>query len=111
MVNSELSETKRLEHLDKKEMGKETVITAKDLPSDVVEAIKNGQKIEAIKRLRVATGIGLANAKVLVDAGARLHGIQNHHPAMMHDASGSNSLLTLFLMLLVAFGAYQYFLA
>ena len=91
-------------------MGKETVITADDLPPEVVAAIKGGHKIEAIKLLRGATGLGLANAKVLVDAGARLHGIQSRHPAMIDNSSSSNGLLKLVLLLLLAFGAYQYFL-
>jgi len=91
-------------------MGTETVITANDLPSDVVAAIKSGQKIEAIKLLRLATGLGLANAKVLVDAGARLHGVQSHHPAMVDPSSSSASLLKLVLLLLLVFTVYQYFL-
>jgi hypothetical protein len=91
-------------------MGKETVITANDLPPDVVEAIKGGHKIEAIKLLRMATGLGLANAKVLVDAGARLHGVQSRHPAMVDASSSSNGLLKMALLLALAFGAYQYFL-
>jgi hypothetical protein len=90
-------------------MGTETVITANDLPSDVVDAIKNGQKIEAIKLLRLATGLGLANAKVLVDAGARLHGVQSRHPAMVDSGSGSNSSLKLVLLLLLVFAVYRYF--
>lgn len=90
-------------------MGNETVITANDLPPDVVAAIKSGQKIEAIKLLRIATGLGLANAKVLVDAGARLHGIKSHHPAMVDSNSGSNGLLIFGLMLFGALAAYQHF--
>jgi len=38
------------------------------LPPDVVEALKLGKPIEAIKRLRKSTGVGLAEAKALVDA-------------------------------------------
>jgi len=38
------------------------------LPPDVVEALKLGKPIEAIKRLRKSTGMGLAEAKALVDA-------------------------------------------
>lgn len=37
------------------------------LPPDVVEAWRSGNKIEAIKRLRQATGVGLAEAKSAVD--------------------------------------------
>ena len=40
----------------------------RNLPSDVVEALRRGNKIEAIKRLREATGLGLAEAKSVVDA-------------------------------------------
>ena len=38
-----------------------------DLPADVIEALTQGNKIEAIKRLRVARGIGLKEAKDAVD--------------------------------------------
>ena len=91
-------------------MSTETVVTANELPPEVVAAIKNGHKIEAIKLLRIETGLGLANAKVLVDAGARLHGVQSRHSAMMQESNGSNALLSLFLLLLIVFGACQYFL-
>ena len=98
------------EQLDKRLMGTENVITANDLPPDVVDAIKNGQKIEAIKLLRTETGLGLANAKVLVDAAARLHGVQVRHPAMVYDSGASFGLFKLVLLLLLVFGVYQYFL-
>ncbi len=91
-------------------MSKEIVITAKDLPDDVVSAIKSGQKIEAIKLLRVATGLGLANAKVLVDAGARLHGIQQQHVSMTDPRDTTADLLKLVLMLMLSFSAWYYFL-
>ena len=91
-------------------MSKETVVTVNELPPKVVAAIKSGQKIEAIKLLRIETGLGLANAKVLVDAGVRLHGVPSRHSAMMQESGGNNALLSLFLLLLIAFGAYQYFL-
>src|SRR5437867_4473328 len=38
------------------------------LPPDVVDALRKGNKIEAIKRLREATKIGLAEAKGVIDA-------------------------------------------
>lgn len=38
------------------------------LPPDVLEALGKGDKIEAIKRLRDATGLGLKEAKYAVDA-------------------------------------------
>ena len=38
------------------------------LPAAVVEALQQGNKIEAIKRLRATTGLGLKEAKDAVDA-------------------------------------------
>ena len=38
------------------------------LPPEAVDALRAGNKIEAIKRVREATGVGLAEAKALVEA-------------------------------------------
>jgi hypothetical protein len=38
------------------------------LPPEVIEALKLGKPIEAIKRLRKSTGLGLAEAKSVIDA-------------------------------------------
>ena len=38
------------------------------LPPDVVEALRHGNKIEAIKRLLEAARVGLAEAKAMVEA-------------------------------------------
>jgi ribosomal protein L7/L12 len=38
------------------------------LPANVIEALQQGQTIEAIKRLREATGLGLKEAKEAIDA-------------------------------------------
>ena len=40
----------------------------KDLPEPVIEALKNGQKILAIKRYRQATGAGLKEAKDFIES-------------------------------------------
>ncbi|MGZ5038849.1 MAG: ribosomal protein L7/L12 [Usitatibacter sp.] len=42
-------------------------ISSGPLPPDVVDALRRGNKIEAIKLLRQATGLGLAEAKARVD--------------------------------------------
>jgi ribosomal protein L7/L12 len=39
----------------------------KDLPGDVVDAVQRGEKIEAIKRYRAATGVGLKEAKDFIE--------------------------------------------
>ena len=38
------------------------------LPDDVLDALRGGHRIEAIKRLREATGLGLKEAKDLIEA-------------------------------------------
>ena len=38
-----------------------------NVPGDVVEALRRGAKIEAIKRYRTATGVGLKEAKDFVE--------------------------------------------
>ena len=38
------------------------------LPPEVAEALRQGNKVEAIKRLRAQTGLGLKEAKDVVDA-------------------------------------------
>lgn len=55
-------------------MQKELVLSDNQLPTEVVRAIEDGRKVEAIKKLREATGLGLANAKVLVDRVYRTRG-------------------------------------
>ena len=44
-----------------------------NLPPDVVEALRKGHKVEAIKRLRETNKIGLAEAKALIDALEKAH--------------------------------------
>ena len=41
------------------------------LPPDVLKALESGRTIDAIKRLRKATGLGLAEAKAMIDAHTR----------------------------------------
>ena len=52
------------------------------LPENVVEALRQGQTIEAIKLLRLATGLGLKEAKDAVDA--HLQGLPVLIPAASH---------------------------
>ena len=46
-----------------------------DIDADLWELLKSGQKIEAIKRYRAQTGVGLAEAKAAVEAIGRKHGL------------------------------------
>lgn len=90
-------------------MKSETVVTIDDLPSDVIDAVKRGRKIEAIKMLRLATGLGLANAKVLVDAAARRHGIPPVQPALVSGDQAAGRLSGILLLILLGIGAWFYF--
>jgi hypothetical protein len=87
------------------------VITEDDLPPQVTRAIELGRKIEAIKLLQEATGLGLANAKVLVDKAARRQGAKTSHPGFVEEQSNVTSLLKILLLAAAAFALYRYFFA
>ena len=72
-------------------------------------AITQGRKIEAIKLLREATGLGLANAKVLVDRAARRHEQINPKMPKMTQESNNARLLGVVLFLLITYGLYRFF--
>ena len=53
-------------------------------PPAVLEALKKGNKLEAIKLVREAGKTGLAEAKVAIEAveGRPLRTVQHHHPTV-----------------------------
>ncbi len=89
-------------------MKSEVVLTEQELPSDVIAAIEQGRKIEAIKILREHTGIGLANAKVLVDRAANRLGVQRPIPAMGDHDNGVGRLMKSLLLVSVLAGLYYF---
>lgn len=90
-------------------MQEELVLNDNQLPTDVVRAIEDGRKIEAIKILREATGLGLANAKVLVDRVARTHGPKREYIDYKDESNGAGKLLASLVLILALAGAYYYF--
>jgi hypothetical protein len=92
-------------------MEKKAVITENELPPGVLRAIEQGKKIEAIKLLREATGLGLANAKVLVDKAARQHGPKDGTPRLVNEETSLGTLLKTLLLVVIAFTVYRYFMA
>jgi hypothetical protein len=88
---------------------KTNVITENDLPPDVIRAIEQGRKIEAIKLLREATGLGLANAKVLVDKAGRVHAPRNPQPKIVDEQPNIGRLLKTLLFVALAFAFYRYY--
>lgn len=91
-------------------MKSEVVITDNELPEDVLEAIKQGRKVVAIKMLREATGLGMANAKVLVDRASARVAPRPPRQILMKDYKPSKlRLLGMVLLLAGAFAAYRLF--
>ena len=90
-------------------MENEVVITEKQLPSAVIQAIEQGRKIEAIKILREETGLGLANAKVLVDRAYRTHGPQKAAPGAISEESGVAKLAKSGFLVLILIGFYYFY--
>ncbi|WP_439887758.1 hypothetical protein ACSX1C_00435 [Pseudomonas sp. MBLB4123] len=58
-----------------------------ELPPEVLEALRRGRKIEAIKRLREARGLDLREAKQEVEAFLQVHPelfVTSHSPRHRH---------------------------
>jgi hypothetical protein len=92
-------------------MKAEVIVSDAGLPAEALEAIKQGRKIEAIKILRERTGIGLANAKVLVERAARQFAEQNPRPVLTDSGSGMPRLLMSLLLTLLIFAVYRHLTA
>jgi hypothetical protein len=90
-------------------MKSEVIVTDGELPQDVLRAIQDGRKFEAIKLLREATGLGLANAKVLVDRAARHQPAKAAHAALGESDRGFPRLLKSLLVAILLFAVYRYF--
>lgn len=90
-------------------MKSELVITEHQLPGEVIAAIEQGQKIEAIKLLREATGLGLANAKVLVDRAWRTHGPKKAIPSFADHPDGISGLVKSLGMMLILVAAWYFY--
>ena len=90
-------------------MKTKAIITDDDLPPVVIRAIEQGRKIEAIKLLRESTGLGLANAKVLVDKAARHHAPKKVVPPIVEERSSVGRLLMALLLVVLAFVFYRYY--
>lgn len=90
-------------------MKSEIIITENELPPEVIEAIKQGRKVVAIQMLRDATGLGMANAKVLVDRAAARIAPRPPRQTLMRDYHPTNMrLLGMVLVLAAAFAAWRY---
>ncbi len=76
---------------------------------DVIAAVDNGRKIEAIKLLREETGLGLADAKHAIDALARERRNDSAVGANMTEEGGAGGMIKLIVVIAIILGAYYYF--
>jgi ribosomal protein L7/L12 len=85
--------------------------TATSLPALVLKAAASGRKIEAIKLLRVERGIGLKEAKEIID-GIDSHSAEQAGPALARsrngEVSGIGRLLGVCLLLGCVIAAYYF---
>jgi len=91
-------------------MKSEIIITESELPPEVIRAVKDGRKLVAIKMLQEATGIGMANAKVLVDRVSAKLAPKPPRQTFMKDYYHSKymRMLSMMLVLTVLFALYRY---
>jgi len=68
-----------------------------------------GRKVVAIKLLREATGLGLANAKVIVDRAAAQYSPGGAVAEPYAEESNNGRLLVMLLALIGAYLAYRWF--
>lgn len=90
-------------------MSQEIVITDKDVPKEVIEAVADGRKVVAIKLLRESTGLGLANAKVIVDRLAAEHARTDPAQAVIRDDNSGRRIIALMALFASIFVAWRYF--
>jgi len=76
---------------------------------DIVAAVDNGRKIEAIKMLREQSGLGLKDAKHAIDALARERRGQPELAAGMTEAGGASGLIKLLVVIAILLAGYSYF--
>ena len=81
-------------------MNAEVIVTENELPADVIDAIRGGRKIEAIR---------LANAKVLVDRAWRTHGPQKPIPSFADQPRGLGNLIKSLGLAIVAMAAWYFY--
>jgi hypothetical protein len=81
----------------------------KPLPGDVIEALKGGSKIEAIKLLRVSQGIDLKTAKEQVECYMDQNKDVFGSSRQRQDSSGGRFVFFV-IVIVIAYAAYRYFI-
>lgn len=81
--------------------------TGPTIPPQALEALRQGNKIEAIKVLRVASGLGLKEAKDAIEAHMRQNPVSGmRQPVVVRTDQGNRSLWWLLALALIALLVY-----
>jgi hypothetical protein len=81
------------------------------LSPEIYQLLAAGRKVEAIKLIREETGLGLAEARELVDALSGYEGPVDTPPPMMTEEGGAGGLMAIVIASLLAFLVYVFFLS
>lgn len=79
-----------------------------ELPADVIAEIERNRKVRAIKRLRAQRGIGLTEAKRIIDAYIEKHP-SNPGVQAPESEGGVGRILILIIGVIIIYGLYNYF--
>jgi hypothetical protein len=79
-----------------------------DLPVEVIAELEANRKVAAIKLLRTHQGIGLKEAKKVVDDYERVHPVDSGLQAPESD-TGIGRILVLIIGVSLIYGLYRYF--
>ncbi len=82
-----------------------------EISDQVIEAIDAGHKIEAIKILREEAGLGLKEAKDVVDSLARAKRGESGGNSGMVEEGGAGGMIKMIIVIAVVLGVYFYFFA
>lgn len=77
------------------------------LEPETIQDIRNGHKIDAIKKLREKHGIGLKEAKDIVDQYCTEH---KFTPPAVQKVHSWNSLILFFILAFLGYFLFQYFI-
>ena len=82
-----------------------------EISDDVIAAVDKGRKIEAIKILRDETGLGLKEAKDVVDRLARSRKGESGVTSSMQEEGGAGGMIRMVVLIAIILGVYFYFFA
>jgi hypothetical protein len=82
-----------------------------EISDDVIAAVDAGRKIEAIKILRGATGLGLAEAKDMIDRVAMARKGESGGASMMAEEGGAGGMIRMVVAIATILVVYFYFFA